>query len=52
MKLVRLLNTVNLKVMSKILMPSAEKQLKFGSAYVSESLGMFAKKPKKLKEMF
>lgn len=26
--------------MSKILMPSTEKQLKFGSAYVSEALGL------------
>jgi hypothetical protein len=28
------------QVMSKILMPSTEKQLKFGSAYVSEALGL------------
>ncbi|CAK9065400.1 unnamed protein product, partial [Durusdinium trenchii] len=32
--------TATAVVMSKILMPSAEKQLKFGSAYVSESLGL------------
>lgn len=32
--------TATAVVMSKILMPSTEKQLKFGSAYVSEALGL------------